>query len=588
MKNNVLKKAAVFLAAICFALPACKGGETGEHTAHTFNQKNTAAQYLKNEATCTAPAFYYYSCECGEKGRETFFVGRAHGHSFTAEVVDDKYAIEKGDCITEGTYYKSCVYCGEKGYDFNTFKTVVEGGHNFSVENPQGKYIHTEATETASAVYYKSCKCGKVGTETFSYGEALKTYTDEEKLAYTPTSLTVTMYDTKEGIYGFTYNTQSRPLRPVLQVAEGENFSDSYKEYDGVVEELNSYQKNGVGFTYYVVKAEATLEKGKTYTYRVYDKYADVGSPTAKLKGRDTSSASFSFAHVSDTQMDHSAGDLYGRVLSHVVNKNDFVLHTGDVVENSKFEAEWTDMLHSNFSYLSTIPMMAISGNHETTYKNGSNETYKHFHNKMPKQSTELGYYYSFVYGNAKFIMLNTNSLTNNKLEKTQYDWLVAELENNTSTWTFVSLHNPIYSVGKWGSNPEQNSICLALRGQLAGLFATYGVDVVLQGHDHTISRTYPINAEGKITNESVQTVGGVEYSIDPSGVIYVMNGPGGSQTREPHENCDKSMYSYARGSVECSWADFSIDGNILTVTVQYATNSGVQEYAKWGIQKTA
>ena len=76
-------------------------------------------------------------------------------------------------------------------------------------------------------------------------------------------------------------------------------------------------------------------------------------------------------------------------------------------------------MLDDNFAYLSRIPVMAISGNHETTYNTrGVAETFKHFHNAIPTQaSTNLGYFYSFIYGDVKFIMLNTNDLTQNKLK---------------------------------------------------------------------------------------------------------------------------------------------------------------------------
>lgn len=587
MKNRAFKGVAVALSAICLLLPACNK----EKHEHAYNQKNVAEQYLKTESTCTAPAFYYYSCACGEKGEKTFLHGRGHGHSFTAEIATDEYVIEKGDCVKAGRYYKSCVYCGQKGYEFTTFQTIVEGAHDFSLENPQGKYIHTEATDENSAVYYKSCKCGKMGTETFVYGEKLRTYTEDEKLAYTPTSLVVTLYDTATGTYGFTYNTQNQPLRPVLQIAEGNSLAGAYKEYPATVEKASTYEK---GMTekieYYIVKAEVPMQSGKTYTYRAYDKYVDVGMQETTLQAKDLATDKFSFAHVSDSQMDGSTGELFGRVLSHVVEDNDFILHTGDVVENSKYESEWTDMLHDNFGYLSTIPMMAISGNHETTYKNGENETYKHFHNKLPMQvSTYLGYFYSFVYGNAKFIMLNTNDLTGeNTLKAEQYDWLVEELQNNTATWTFVSMHNPMYSVGKWGSNAEQNAISRALTAQLKGIFADYGVDVVLQGHDHTISRTYPINARGVATQETYQMLDDVKYSVDPDGVIYVVNGAAGEQKREPFANYDKSLYYTALGSMECSWANFEIDGNSLTVTVQYETGTGVGEYAKWGIQKTA
>lgn len=92
------------------------------------------------------------------------------------------------------------------------------------------------------------------------------------------------------------------------------------------------------------------------------------------------------------------------------------------------------------------------------------------------------------------------------------------------------------------------------------------------------------MDAQGNLVQENLQTLEGVQYSVEPNGVIYVMNGPAGSQTREPHQDYDKSAYYYAKRSNHCSWADFSIYGNTLTVTAQYATADGVNEYAKRGI----
>ena len=588
MKATILRRIAFLMACGCCLLSACGQGNTAHQ--HKFDQKNTTAQYLKTEADCVSPAFYYYSCSCGKAGEETFFDGRRLEHDFSAEVVADEYAIESGNCIKGGVYYKSCIYCGKKGYDFTIFHSGPIEKHEYTQEVPDGAFIHSEATATSAAVYYKSCVCGKVGEDTFSYGEYLRAYSDEEKVAYTPTSLTVTMYDCQGDIYGFTYNTQHRPLRPVIQVSKGETLSENCEEYPAKVEQVSSYNTSGEIIEYYVVKTEVPLEPSATYTYRAYDKYVDVGTSEVVMETKDSTADSFSFAHVSDSQNVPSSGAEFGKVLASVVGKNDFIVHTGDVVENSKYEEEWTDMLHSNFSYLSKIPMMAISGNHETTYLNGSYETYKHFHNKLPQQeSTRLGYFYSFVYGNAKFIMLNTNDLQgNNQLKSEQYDWLVNELQNNSSRWTIVAMHNPMYSVGKWGSDPDRNQICLALRQQLNGLFARYGVDLVLQGHDHTISRTYPIDEVGKVTEENWQIFDEIEYSINPLGVIYVMNGPAGGTENSPFTTYDNSYYSYARASYSSSWADIQIDGNTLTVTVQYATATGVHTYKQWGIQKSS
>ena len=197
------------------------------------------------------------------------------------------------------------------------------------------------------------------------------------------------------------------------------------------------------------------------------------------------------------------------------------MVHTGDVVEYSRYQNYWNNMLNANVKYLSKIPVMAISGNHETTYKNGSNETFNRFDYKIPLQSnTKLGFYYSFSYGNVKFIMLNTNELNGSKLTNAQYSWLESELQNKTEKWTVVSMHNPMYSVGKWGSDKTKNGITLALATQLKGLFAEYGVDIVLQGHDHMVSRTRPLNGNGEATEEKTEEINGVAYIKDPDGVM--------------------------------------------------------------------
>ncbi len=559
---------------------------TGCHK-HDFVNKIQEEKYLKGEATCEAPLQYYYSCACGEVGTETFSVGKKLLHDYSAQVVAEEYVKTSATCLSGGVYFKSCVYCGKAS--FATFKDDALGNHSYTQEKPDGKYIKTDATETQSAVYYKSCICGLAGTETFSYGDPLREYAESEKLLYKPMSLTVTLYDTENSVYGFTYNTQYQPLRPVIQLAKGTEFTD-YVEYPARLEKASTYTTSDTQYNYYIVKAEIELEEGETYTYRAYDKYVDVGTEIATLRTKDLSAEAFSFAHLSDSQSSSNSGELFGKVLERLAETQDFVVHTGDVVENSKHEKEWENMLDGNFKYLSKLPVMAISGNHETTYKNGSNETYKHFNNKLPAQpDTKLGYYYSFTYGNAKFIMLNTNRLTGVSLTDDQYEWLVSELENNTATWTFVAMHNPVYSAGNYGSDPAKNGISLALRKQLQGIFADYGVDVVLQGHDHIVSRTYPIDKNGEPVEENWEKTDGVRYSVDPAGVLYVMNGPAGNQSRSPNGYMDETLYEYAQSSKACSWAEFEVNGNSLVVTVKYLSGSTVCEYseAKWGVTKT-
>lgn len=50
-----------------------------QHT-HVFDREVAQPQYLAQQATCTAPARYFLSCECGDAGTDTFAYGSARGH----------------------------------------------------------------------------------------------------------------------------------------------------------------------------------------------------------------------------------------------------------------------------------------------------------------------------------------------------------------------------------------------------------------------------------------------------------------------------------------------------------------------------
>ena len=130
--------------------------------SHSYNKQVVSTDYLKSEATCTDKAQYYYSCECGEAGTDTFEDGDALGHNY-------------GDYFSngDGTHTATC------SHDFEHTKTsnctggsatctelavcdvcLTEYGdllpHVFNQMVVENDYLKSEATCTAKALYYYS------------------------------------------------------------------------------------------------------------------------------------------------------------------------------------------------------------------------------------------------------------------------------------------------------------------------------------------------------------------------------------------------------------------------------------------------
>ena len=132
--------------------------------AHTYNKEIAEEKYLKDEATCTSKATYYYSCLCGAVGTEFFEHGNMAQHTEVIDSAVSPTCTETG--LTEGTH---CSVCKEV---LVAQEVVKENGHTYDQEIAKETYLKSAATCTSKAIYYKSCICGVVGTETFEYGEA--------------------------------------------------------------------------------------------------------------------------------------------------------------------------------------------------------------------------------------------------------------------------------------------------------------------------------------------------------------------------------------------------------------------------------
>jgi hypothetical protein len=89
--------------------------------------------------------------------------------------------------------------------------------------------------------------------------------------------------------------------------------------------------------------------------------------------------------------------------------------------------------------------------------------------------------YYSFVKGDIRFIVLDTNLM-----DPKQLAWFEDTLRISHEFWTICYFHHPLYSDGgRHGPDVE-------LRVLLEPLLVRYNVDVVFAGHEHFYERLKP------------------------------------------------------------------------------------------------
>ena len=232
-----------------------KGDEAPEHS-HTYNKQVATQKYLKSAATCTAKAVYYFSCECGEKGTQTFEYGNKLPHTFNKQIAEEKYLKSAATCTAKATYYYSCV-CGEKGTQ--TFEYGEKLPHTYDKQVAEEKYLKSMATCTAKATYYYSCECGEKGTQTFEYGEKLPHTYDKQiidetylKSVATCTAKAVYYYSCKCGLAS---DSETFEYGEILPHEYNDSYictNCSYKcQSDGLSFELstdnNSYVCTGLG-----------------------------------------------------------------------------------------------------------------------------------------------------------------------------------------------------------------------------------------------------------------------------------------------------------------------------------------------------
>lgn len=263
------------------------------------------------------------------------------------------------------------------------------------------------------------------------------------------------------------------------------------------------------------------LAENTSYQYQYYLDGAWSDTYTFETK----STENFSVMYVGDPQIGasvrqddnskeyHAMNDAYNwnHTLSSALSAHSnvsFILSAGDQINQTSVSKD-ADKLEQQIEYagflssplLRSMPVATTIGNHDSKSVNYSN----HFNNPNTATSvattegkTDAGTDYYFTYGNTLFVSIDTNNYNCATHENVIKEAVEA---NPDATWRVLMFHQDIYGSGYDHSDSDG----IVLRTQLTPIIDKYDFDAVLQGHDHTYSRTYQLSSDGQ-THSSYQS----------------------------------------------------------------------------------
>lgn len=360
---------------------------------------------------------------------------------------------------------------------------------------------------------------------------------------------------------------------PAVKISKNQDMSDA-DEFDAKTIDIDRF--NTSGKTYKASNQVSVKDYFKPNTTYYYSYSNDKTTWSAATKYTTKSADSFQAIVVGDPQIGASgstqegtpddrniAGDTYNwnKTITTAVKSNpsaNLILSIGDQINNACTDADdtkgVTESEYAGYLYpevLRNMPVATVIGNHES-----KGDSYK-WHYNNPNSSDNLGatnsgsdYYFS--QGNVLIISLNSN---NRNVAEHRALMKKAIESNKTAKWKIVMLHHDIY-----GSATHSDSDGANVRILFAPLMDEFGIDVCLNGHDHSYVRSYQIYDGKAISYGEGNTV------TNPLGTMYVATGSAsGSKVYNLVSN--KQYYVAERtNDLTPSYSTLSVNGGDLTI----------------------
>lgn len=214
------------------------------------------------------------------------------------------------------------------------------------------------------------------------------------------------------------------------------------------------------------------LEPSSTIYYTIYDSENNIWIDQRTFQtAPDPALNHFSFTAGGDSRTDLEAWHM----VSEAIERLDFSLFLGDLVNNGMMGRDWEDWYAYGDEFISNNLVFYARGNHDIG---------NIFNNNLVNPGN--GNYYAFEFGNAIFIGLDNH---NKATYADQTEFIDSVFSSNTDkTWRFVFFHRPFYTSGRHAGEMDD------LFDSWWKLFDDYSIDFIFNGHEHNYLRTKPIN----------------------------------------------------------------------------------------------
>lgn len=236
--------------------------------------------------------------------------------------------------------------------------------------------------------------------------------------------------------------------------------------------------------TFHVVKLEG-LRPGTVYSFAVAagSARASFGFTTAP---RNDSKAPFRYLVYGDNRTDAASHSHVVRAMADV--PADFLVHTGDFVEDGGLATDWQQFFDIEAPLLKRTCLYGTVGNHELVDKDAT--YFLKYFAFGPKTALDGGarppISGTFRWGNSRFFLFNAMTTYTAGEDRA---WLERALDASDAeaglVWRALVVHHAPWSSGPHGDNRA------FLEADLPALFRKHKVDIVFGGHDHIYERGF-------------------------------------------------------------------------------------------------